>query len=202
MKVIGLTGPSGAGKGTVCAILAGHGIPAIDTDAVYHDLLDQSKALTDELCASFGKEILNSDRKVDRKKLGAAVFGHPDTPALLHTLNTITHKYVMARTHELMRDLARDGARAVIIDAPQLFEAHIENECDWIVGVLADRSVRLARIMARDGITEENALKRINAQKSDDFFRASCHYILTNDGDLGALEAQILRFLENSGLGA
>ena len=202
MKVIGLTGPSGAGKGAVCGVLAKHGIPAIDTDAVYHRLLAENDALTEELCASFGKDILNESCRVDRKKLGAAVFGRPDTPARLHTLNTITHKYVMARTHELMRELAQTGARAIVIDAPQLFEARIEGECDLIVGVLADRAVRLARIMARDGISEENANKRINAQKSDDFFRSSCHYILTNDGDLADLEAQILRFLENSGFGA
>ncbi len=202
MKIIGLTGPTGAGKGAASAIFAKHGIPAIDTDAVYHGLLETNEALTAELAGAFGAEILAANGKVDRKKLGAAVFGRPNTPQLLHTLNTITHKYVMARTHELVREIEQSGARAAIIDAPQLFEAHIENECDVVVGVLADRLVRLSRIMARDGITEENALRRMNAQLDDAFYRNACHYILTNDGDLKVLEAQILRFLENTGLGA
>ena len=201
MKIIGLTGPTGAGKGLASAIFAEYGIPAIDTDAVYHDLLNTNCDLTGELTDAFGQEILDANGKVDRKKLGAAVFGHTNTPQLLHTLNTITHKYVMARTHELVKEIAKSGARAAIIDAPQLFEAHIEDECDHVVGVLADRAVRLSRIMARDGITEEQAQKRMNAQHDDAFYRNACHYILTNDGDPEALRAQILRFLENTRLG-
>lgn len=201
MKIIGLTGPTGAGKGTAAAIFAKYGIPSIDTDAVYHELLETSDRLTDELASAFGKEILNANGKVDRKKLGAAVFGQKNTPALLHTLNTITHKYVMARTNELVQKIEKSGARAVLIDAPQLFEAHIENDCHLIVGVLSAAETRLARIMARDGIKKDAAAKRMSAQKDDAFYRSACHHILTNDGDLKSLEAQILRFLENTGLG-
>lgn len=201
MKILGLTGPSGAGKGTAAAIFAKYGIPSVDTDAVYHDLLSKSTKLTAELVAAFGTEILGKDGRVNRKKLSTVVFGHENTPALLHTLNTITHKYVMAKTHEMAQEYAKSGVRALLIDAPQLFEAHIENECDMILGVLADREIRLSRIMARDGIGKEDAIRRINAQHSDDFYRDACHYILTNNGDLDALETQILSLLENSDLG-
>ena len=200
MKVIGLTGPSGAGKGAVCGVLAKHGIPAIDTDAVYHRLLAENDALTEELCASFGKDILNESCRVDRKKLGATVFGRPDTPARLHTLNTITHKYVMARTHEMLLALKQNGAIAAIIDAPLLFEAGIEKECDAVIGVLADRETRLSRIMKRDGITKEDAMMRISSQNSDGFYRSSCQYILENNNDYAALESQISRLLMELGL--
>ena len=103
IKVIGLTGPSGAGKGTVCSIFAEYNIPSVDTDAVYHKLLENDKSLTAELTAAFGCNILDANGKADRKKLGAKVFGQENTPQLLHTLNTITHKYVMTRTWELVR---------------------------------------------------------------------------------------------------
>lgn len=191
MKILGLTGPSGAGKGAVCAIFAKYGIPCIDTDAVYHQLLAESDALTAELADAFGTAILDADGKVDRKKLGAAVFGKENTTELLHTLNHITHKYVMAKTWEIVHDLEKEGAKAVLIDAPQLFEAGWESRCDKIIGVLADRDTRLARIIARDGIDRDAALRRINAQREDAFFRRSCHTILENNGSMAELEQQI-----------
>lgn len=201
MKIIGLTGPSGAGKGLACRIFKTHGIPAVDTDGIYHELLTKKGEMTDELIAAFGRDILTDAGLVDRKKLSVTVFGKPDTAARLHTLNTITHKYIMARAHEVMRSHAQAGARAVLIDAPQLFEAGVERECDLTVAVLADRETRIARICARDGITREQAERRIDAQKSDDFFRAHCHYILENNGTARDLERMIRTFLENSGLG-
>ena len=197
MKILGLTGPSGAGKGAVCTIFQSFGIPSIDTDAVYHRLLEEGGSIRDELCASFGQGILGKNGKIDRKKLAATVFGKENTPSLLHTLNTITHKYVMARTNDLMQTLKQNGAIAVLIDAPLLFEAGIDHECDAVIGVLADREERLCRITERDGITKEAAEMRINAQKSDAFYRSSCQYILENNN---ALEAQIRRLIKELGL--
>ena len=199
MKILGLTGPSGAGKGAACAIFAAYGIPSIDTDCVYHKLLETDIDLTAELTDSFGSSIL-SNGKVDRKKLGAAVFGHSDTEQRLHILNGITHKYVLKRTAALTAELEQQGARAVLIDAPQLFEAKMEGSCDLVVGVLADTDVRLARILKRDCITEEAAMKRINAQKPADFFRQHCDVILENNGDLASLQAQIHALLNETGL--
>ena len=196
IRVFGLTGPSGAGKGAACRIFAKYGVPSIDTDAVYHELLEHSNALTNELSATFGRSILGENGRVARKSLAAAVFGHENTPALLHTLNEITHKYVMARTWEMVHALEQGGAAAVLIDAPQLFEAHIERSCECVIGVLAHRELRLARIIARDGISKEAAERRMNAQRDDAFFRGSCHYILENNGDENALEGQILRLLK------
>lgn len=200
MKILGLTGPSGAGKGAACAIFEAFGIPSIDTDAVYHRLLEEGGSIKDELCATFGQDILDEHGKIDRKKLGAAVFGKENTPSLLHTLNTITHKYVMARVHDMMQAIRQNGAIAVLIDAPLLFEAGIEKECDAVIGVLADRETRLCRITKRDHITKKAAQMRIDAQKSDDFYREACQYILENNNDYAALEAQIRRLLKELGL--
>lgn len=201
MKIIGLTGPSGAGKGLACRIFARYGIPAVDTDGIYHTLLAQKGAMTDELTDAFGADILSPEGLVDRRRLAQTVFGHPDTDVRLHTLNTITHKYIMAKARELVQAHRRAGARGVLIDAPQLFEASIQDECDLVLGILADRETRIARICARDGIDRAAAERRIDAQKSDDYFRAHCHCILENDADEAALEAAIRTFLENSGLG-
>ena len=201
MKILGITGQSGAGKGLACRIFARYGIPSIDTDGIYHELLLQKGAMTDELVRAFGQEILNKTGTVERVRLAQAVLGHADTDARLHTLNTITHKYIMAKAHELVQSYKDTGARAVLLDAPQLFEAGIEHECDLVLGVLANRETRVARICARDGIDRTAAVRRINAQKNDAFFRAHCHCILENDADEAHLESQIRTFLKNSELG-
>ena len=156
-KVIGITGRSGAGKGVACGIFEKLGIPAIDTDAVYHEILSQHDECTDELVSAFGVEILNDKELVDRKKLAARVFGKENTPALLHTLNNITHKYLMAKTRQRVQVHRERGARAVLIDAPQLFEAGVEKECDLTLGVIASDALCTERIMARDNISRENA---------------------------------------------
>lgn len=201
MKIIGLTGPSGAGKSTVAGFFAAYGIPAIDADRVYHDILAAPGPCTDELTAAFGRDVLNESGLVDRKKLGAAVFGRPDTPARLHTLNGITHKYVMAKVREETENYRRNGVRAVLFDAPQLFEAGADRTCDLVIGVLADKTHRLRRIMRRDGIDEAAALARLAAQKDDDFYRARCDLVLENNGDESIVAAEVRDFLIRSGVG-
>jgi dephospho-CoA kinase len=201
MKIIGLTGQSGAGKGVASAIFQKYGIPAVDTDAVYHEILRSPGPCTAELTEAFGTAVLGKDGLVDRKMLAGAVFGKPNTPTLLHTLNAITHKYIMTETREMLAAFAKNGARAAIIDAPQLYEAGVERECDWVVAVLAPRQVRLDRIVARDGISPEAAARRIDAQKPDTFYREHCDAILENDGNIAALEEQICAFLNKYNVG-
>lgn len=199
-KVIGLTGRSGAGKGAACEIFKKYSIPAIDTDAVYHGILAEKGACTDELVAAFGVEILNENGLIERKKLAARVFGKENTPALLHSLNSITHKYIMAKVWGTVRVLREDGARAVLIDAPQLFEAGLEKEVDLTLGVIAPDALCVERIMARDGISHEQATKRLAAQHDNDYFRTHCTAVIENTGSLAALETQICQFLKDFGV--
>lgn len=196
MRIFGLTGPTGAGKGAVSSLLASRGIPTVNADAVYHALLAQGGPMTDELAASFGTDVLDGNGRIDRKRLGGTVFGKDNTPELLKLLNSITHKYVVAAIKKQLNTWKKDGVTAAVIDAPQLFEAGLEQECEAVFCVLADRDVRLARIMARDGITKEAALHRIEAQHTDDFFLSRCHFILENNGDLQALSVRVNAIFE------
>ena len=200
IKVLGLTGPSGAGKGTAATLFAKYGIPSIDTDAVYHTLLREDGALNAELANAFGTSILGENGRVERKRLAAAVFGQENTPALLHTLNTITHKYVMSEVRSRLHALEQVGVRTVILDAPQLFEAGADLLCDAIIGIVASRALRLTRIMARDGIDETAALARLDAQKSDEFFSTHCDRILENNSDKKALVANLDAILSELGV--
>ena len=190
MKRIGITGPTGAGKTTALNALVRLGAHVIDADQVYHQLLEGSAPMRAELTARFGPGILDSQGRVDRKALGGVVFADP---AALADLNAITHRYVM---EELQRQTARaeaQGRPAVAIDAIALIESGAADACDVVVGVLAPKEVRVRRIMAREGISEAYARKRVEAQQGDDFFRAHCGYILENGGeDPAEFEARAL----------
>ena len=190
MKRIGITGPTGAGKTTALNALVRLGAHVIDADQVYHQLLEGSAPMRAELTARFGPGILDGAGRVDRKALGGVVFADP---AALADLNAITHRYVM---EELQRQTARaeaQGRPAVAIDAIALIESGAADACDVVVGVLAPKEVRVRRIMAREGISEAYARKRVEAQQGDDFFRAHCGYILENGGeDPAEFEARAL----------
>lgn len=194
MLTIGLTGPSGAGKGTVASLFAHFGVPSIDTDAVYHRLLVPPSACLDELVERFGPSILTADGTLHRPALASIVFasGHEED---LRDLNRISHRHVLDEARRQL-DLYRDeGKAAVLVDAPQLFESGFHAECDFIVAVLAPREVRMARIMARDGLDEARAIARMDAQKSDDFFREHADAVLVNGSEIGDLEADVRALL-------
>ena len=181
MKRIGITGPTGAGKTTALGALEDLGACVIDADAVYHKLLADSAPLRAALADRFGPAILDGAGKVDRKALGAVVFGDPEA---LADLNGITHRFIRA---EIDRQTARaeaEGRPAAAIDAIALIESGLGETCDAVVGVLAPAEVRVRRIMAREGISEDYARGRVAAQQGDGFYRAHCAHILENrEGD-------------------
>lgn len=192
MLLIGLTGPSGAGKSEISAIFREYGLPIIDADEIYHHLLIPPSPCLADLTARFGTDILTASGTLDRKHLGKIVFS--DTAALAD-LNDISHRYVMNAIRSQLKQLRQRNTVAAVLDAPQLFEAGADRLCTSIVSVLADRSLRLARIMERDGIDAESAALRINAQKTDDYFRAHSDYIIENNGRVQELAPTVQRIL-------
>ena len=194
MITVGLTGPSGAGKGVVASLFAKRGIPSIDTDAVYHALLIPPSPCLDALAERFGSKILHSDGTLNRSALAAVVFA-PGHEADLADLNRIAHAHILAQVRLTLTDYARQGVPVVLVDAPQLFESGFDGECDVILSVLASREIRLKRIAERDGLSAEAANARLNAQKDDAFFAAHSHEILYNDGSAARLEDAVERLL-------
>ncbi len=199
MKVIGLTGPSGAGKGEVATLFATMGFPVLDADEIYHALLVPPSRCLEELVVRFGEGILFHDGTLNRKALGEIVFS--DSVALSE-LNSISHNYVMIDVRRQLDALARSGICATVFDAPQLFEAGADRLCDAVVSVLASRELRIKRIMARDGIGEEAARKRMDAQHSDEFFRTHSTYVIENNGLIEELAPQVRQILSDMGVDA
>ena len=194
MLTIGLTGPSGAGKGTVASLFAPYGILSIDTDKVYHDLLIPPSPCLDELAERFGKQILNPAGTLDRKALAAHVFA-PGNDGELRDLNRITHAYVLDVTRSICRELADKGCVGVFVDAPLLFESGFDAECATTLAVLAAPDVRLARIMARDGLTLAQAQARMAAQKPDGYYTERARHVVYNHGSPDELSSEVRRLL-------
>ncbi|HIX89724.1 MAG TPA: dephospho-CoA kinase [Candidatus Agathobaculum pullicola] len=184
MRIIGLTGGSGTGKGTFAALLREKGAGWVDADAVYRTLCAQNREMLAALDAAFGG-VLDETGALDRPKLAHIVFSDPEK---LQKLNEITLPYIRAASLDAMR--AQGDCPFVLYDAPTLFEVGADNLCQCVIGVLADTEVRVQRIMARDGLDEQAARARIGAQPDANFYRARCHYIVENNGDLANLQRQ------------
>ena len=194
MRIIGITGPTGAGKTTALHALADLGAAVIDCDGVYHDLTENSAPMLDELRRRFGDGIFDSDGALQRKVLGTIVFGDEGS---LADLNAITHRYVNDEVDRRLDQARGEGRPAAAVDAIALLDSDLRDKCHCTVAVTAPDEVRVRRIMARDGIGEEDARLRGNgtipavwsarlrlaAQKPVEYFEHNSDYTLRNDGE-------------------
>lgn len=179
MKIIGITGGTGAGKTTALQALERLGAETIDCDAVYHRLLDENEAMRGELSSQFGT-IFQADGKADRKKLGEVVF---DNPKALSQLNQITHRFVVLEVKQLIEGARVQGKSIVAVDAVALLESGLGQLCHRVVGLIAPEELRVKRIMRREGISEAYARLRVRAQKPDSYFQKHCDAVLVNTSD-------------------
>lgn len=189
MKVIGLCGGSGSGKGTVSGVFAEIGIPSIDTDAVYREMTSSDSPCMRALRREFGEGVVNSLGGLDRTRLASIVFSDPTR---LEKLNKIAHSFILDETRRRLAAYNDKGFLAVIVDAPVLFESSFDKECDEIVCVVADREIRTDRIMSRDGITRDAAEKRIASQMPDEILISKCDHVIYNNSDIESLREEII----------
>ncbi|NLZ37069.1 MAG: dephospho-CoA kinase [Clostridiales bacterium] len=183
LYVLGLTGASGSGKGYVSDIFARRNIETLDTDELYHSLTGSDPTLRDdellaELKSEFGDDIISHDGSLFRPALRDKVFSSPEK---LKRLNEIAHPHVISAALSWIKQQWKSGRKYCIIDAPLLFESGMNDYCDWTIGVIADRALRVSRIIKRDGISPEAAEKRISNQPDNDFYRTKCDFIVVNN---------------------
>lgn len=177
MEIIGITGQTGAGKSTVCRALVSRGAYHIDADAVAKSLYYKGAPILSNLQDAFGSQILTADGALDRPALAAAAFRDRDSTA---RLNAIVHPAVTKKIRAILDEQRKAGVQCVLIDAIALFESGEAALCDRTVGVIAPEVVRLARITARDGLSEADALLRIRAQHDESFYVSRCDDVIRN----------------------
>ncbi|MCR5806161.1 MAG: dephospho-CoA kinase [Oscillospiraceae bacterium] len=180
--IVGLTGQSGAGKTCVSALFAEHGFYVINADEVSREVTRKGTPCLDEIAHHFGQHILLPDGNMDRKAVGNIVFSDRQK---LKELEGIIFPYIIKN---IMEKADSHPDRDILLDAPTLFEAGLENICTCTVAVTADREQRLRRIIERDGITAESALKRIYSQRDESFFRERCDHVIDNSTTKEELE--------------
>lgn len=192
MKIIGLCGSSGSGKGYISMLFNKYGVLSIDTDRVYRETTTKkgSECLL-ELTNEFGNSILTENGELYRPALAEIVFSDREK---LNKLNEITHKHIKKDTQALLEMYEGEGARAVIIDAPVLFESGFDKMCDFTVCVTSPVERKIDRIMTRDQITREQAIARLNSQKSDSELIELATYQIDNSGK--ELTSQITSILK------
>ena len=193
MKVIGLSGGSGSGKGYVAGLFESRGARTIDTDAVYRELTSSHGECMDELIAEFGKEISDSNGALERAVMRKLVFSGEKAEYNRARLNQISHRHVLRKVRSLILELQASDVPVVLVDAPLLFESGFDKECDAVICVTAPVDVRISRIMERDGISKEAALARISTQLSDEILADRSDYVIDNSGDNATLSSDVDR---------
>lgn len=186
--LIGLTGQTGAGKTTVSGLLAAQGFAVINADQVARDVVLPGTPCLRAIVRVFGKKLLQSDGCLNRRAAAGLIF---QNPAAREHYQAMIYPYITQAIRQAVDSYAAAGYKAVILDAPTLFEGGIDRFCNVIVSVTADHEIRKARILSRDTLTAEQAEQRMRAQLPEDYFRSHSQIVIANNGDAQMLEKAV-----------
>jgi len=192
MIIAGITGTIGTGKSTVTAMFAEMGAFIIDYDAVAHEVIEPGKPAWQEIIDSFGKDLLNEDQTIDRKKLAPIVFNNLEK---LRKLDSIVHPAIAEAVQRLIDEKKRiDPDGLIIEDIPLLLEAGPEIAhavVDKIIVIFSSPEVQFKRLIAR-GMSEEDAKSRIKNQIPVQEKTKYADFVINNDGPLEETRKQVL----------
>jgi dephospho-CoA kinase len=187
LRVFGLTGGIGSGKSTVAQLMAARGVAVVDADALAREVVAPGGPAYRDVAAAW-PEAIAADGTVDRKRLGAIVFGDPAARA---RLEAITHPRIAAAADARLAALAAEGHRLALYEATLLVESGRWREFGGLIVVTASTETQIARAMARDGLSRGQAEARVRAQlPTEEKVRLATH-VIDNDGTRAATEAQV-----------
>lgn len=193
--IIGLTGQTGSGKSTVCKCLEENGFYICSCDEIAKEVRSDAKTAL-KIADVFGFDIIDENGSVDRKLLAQRAFKDKET---IKMLNEIMHPAILSLAFERIKKALENGYEFAVLDAPQLFESGAEKNCNLIVSVIADKNERLRRILKRDSLSEEEALRRIGVQFDDEFYTEKSDYVIINNepGKVCEKTMAFINFLKN-----
>jgi len=193
MRVIGLTGGIGSGKSTVSHVLAELGAMVIDADTVGHQAYQPGTETWKDVVAAFGQEVVAADGSIDRKKLGAIVFGEAGA---LERLNRIVHPRMYDMMAAQIEEYRQQGVKVVVLDAAILIEANWTPLVDEVWLTAASELTVVQRVKKRTGLPEEQIRSRIRSQLSNEEREKHASVVINNDGSLDELRAKVVELWE------
>jgi dephospho-CoA kinase len=189
MLLVGLTGGIGSGKSQVAQMFKRLGAYLIDADELAHEAVQPDRPVLKRIVEAFGPEILNPDGTLDRATLGRQVFDDAEKRELL---NSIVHPYVFREEERRRKEIAQKDPKAIVLfDAALLIETGSDQLMDKVILVTIDRRKQIGRIMKRDGLSREEAVRRIEAQMPQSKKKSRADYIIDGGQPLDAVEAQV-----------
>jgi dephospho-CoA kinase len=189
MITIGLTGGIASGKSMVAEMFKRLGAYIIDTDMIAREVVEPDCEGWRAVINEFGEQILTPDGTIDRLKLGDIIFSD-DTSR--HALNNILHPHILRILNERITQIGEKDPEAVVVaDVPLLLECRLQNNFDVAVVVWTRPEIQMQRLMVRNGLSRDDALKRINAQMPLDQKRSFATYIIENDKKIANTEKQV-----------
>ena len=192
MRVIGLTGGIASGKSTVSNIFKKVGVPIIDADIVARKVVEKDSVGLMSLTKRFGNSILLNDGSLDRTQLGRKMFSDA---SVLKEVNDLLQPLIRTEIELQIQDAKKQNAPLLILDIPLLFEMHYETLCDEIIVVGASVETQIQRLKNRDGLSKEEALKRIESQMSLEEKVQKADIVWTNEGSIEELAARVHQWL-------
>jgi dephospho-CoA kinase len=186
--VVGLTGGIASGKSTVARMFGDLGVPLVDADALAREIVERGSPGLACIVERFGAEILLEDGALDRRRLARVVF---EDPRAREDLNAITHPLIAAKGAERIRALQSTAAQYIVYEAALLVEGGSYKAFSALIVVAVEPVTQLARLMARDGSTEEEARARISSQLPLARKIEVADYVIRNETTLEALREQV-----------
>ncbi|PKB66788.1 MAG: dephospho-CoA kinase [SAR202 cluster bacterium Io17-Chloro-G4] len=188
MLVIGLTGGIGTGKSEVTRMLEALGAEVINADQVGHEAYKPDSESWQEVVQAFGEDILQPNRDIDRRKLGAIVFGDPDQ---LAKLNQIMHPRMARIVSNQLESLRRKDVKVAVVEAALLFEAGWDSLVDEVWATDSPVETVIERLGARNGMSAEEVLKRVDSQMDRSERLRRSQVVVDNVGDVAKLESTV-----------
>lgn len=183
--VVGITGNIATGKSTVARMLGELGAEVIDADRVAHRVMQAGTPTWEAVVAAFGREIVGADGEIDRRQLGAIVFGDA---AALARLEAIVHPPTIESVNHR---IAASTAAVVAVEAIKLIEAGIADDCDSVWVTVCRPKQQVARIVAGRGLSRAEAERRVRAQSSPELKVARADVVIDTSGSLPQTRAQV-----------
>jgi dephospho-CoA kinase len=189
--VIGLTGGIASGKSSVAAVLRDLGAPIVDADQLARDVVEPGKPALADIAERFGREVLDAEGRLDRKRLGERVFADPTARA---ALNAITHPRIAEASRAALAELRASGRHPVALyEAALLVENQIHRGLDGLIVVSVPAEVQIERLCRRDQIDPDAARARLAAQLPLADKVAVADWVVDNGGSLDETRAQVER---------